>query len=527
MNTRCNPSTSFPRRFRHWRLLAALALTTTSLAVPDAKAAPAKPNIILILADDLGVGDVGMYGSKLSRLPAARQTGVHGADREKISTPHINRVFAEGRRYFNAHSPSAVCSPTRFAVLTGAYPWRENRVPRHLTAGETLALRDGEPTVASLLKQAGYATACIGKWHLGAQHGKAIDWNKPLSPGPNQFGFDRFFGVINSHNQAPFVWVDNLEVMGRLPGESIEIEGNRKEVKGIQFKRRIPEISATLAQRATQFIEENKDRPFFLYYPACTVHSPHEPMSKFKDTSGVGAYGDSAQEFDWQVGRILAALSRHKLHERTLLIVTSDNGAAVAPGRKHGHASNARLRGQKAGIYEGGHRVPFVARWKGTIPAASDSTEIISLVDFLATACAAAGVELPAHLAPDSHNLLPEMTGETLKAAIKAGASAVKPIREATISASKFQNHLAIRQGPWKLITVREPVGDAPLAPYKPGQFGPDKPELYRLASDPGETLNLYDNHKDVAERLTALLEKIEKQGFSRPGFQPDDSKQN
>ncbi len=527
MNIRRAQSIPAPPPARLTNAILALSIAVLAMAAPVTDAAPAQPNIILIMADDLGVGDIGAYGHKLSKLPAARQTGLHGADREKISTPHINRVYAEGRRYFNAHSPSSVCSPTRFAVLTGAYPWRENRVPRHLTAGETLVLNKGEMTVATLLKQAGYATACIGKWHLGAQRCAKIDWNKPLSPGPNQFGFDQFFGVLNSHNQAPFVWIENLQVMGRQPGETIKIEGNRKEVSGIRLKRRTPEISATLAQRAARFIEENKDRPFFLYYPACTVHAPHEPASFMKGKSGAGAYGDSAQEFDWQVGRILAALGRNNLHERTLLIITSDNGAATAPGRKHGHASNARLRGQKAGIYEGGHRVPFIARWPGTIPPASDSLEVISLVDFLATACAAAGVDLPDDVAPDSHDLLPEMTGKTLKAALESDAKQLKPVREATITASKFQNHLAIRQGPWKLITVREPVGVTPLAPYKPGQFGPDKPELYRIASDPSETLNLYDNHKDVAERLQALLEEIEKQGYSRPGFRPDDAGQN
>ncbi len=497
-------------------LLAACALTATQGAsAAEAKTdAPRPPNIILILADDLGVGDVGFYGSALD----SRGNGVFGADSAKISTPHLNRVFIEGRRYFNAHSTSAVCSPTRFSVITGAYPWRERRVPRHLTAGETLVIRDGEATVASLLKKAGYATACIGKWHLGAQRGEAINWNKPLAPGPNSVGFDTFFGVLNSHNQAPYVWVENDRVMGRLPGEEIEIEGNQKEVKGIGYKRRTNQIAATLAQRAAKFIDENKDKPFFLYYAACTVHTPFEPASFMKGKSNVGDYGDSVAEFDWQVGRILSKLSEHQLHKDTLLIVSSDNGAATSHGAKFNHLSNAALRGQKTSIYEGGHRVPFVARWPEKIPPATDSREIVSLADFPATACAAAGVELPADAAPDSHNLLPEMTEQNL-------GRKREPIREATVCASKFDNHLAILQGAWKLIVTREPAGDSPLAKYKAGAFGPDKNELYHLASDPGETRNLFEKRPDVVEKLTALLKKYEEQGFSRPGFQkPEDN---
>ena len=470
-----------------------------------------KPNIILIMADDLGWGD----------------TGVYGADKRKISTPHINRVFVEGRRYFNAYAPSAVCSPTRFGVLTGAYPWRNHRVPRHLTAGETFVFKEGEKTIATLLKEAGYATACFGKWHLGAQRGKAIDWNKPLSPGPKEAGFDTFFGVINSHNQAPFVWVDNDKVFGRRAGEDIEIKGNREELKGIQFKRSTPQIAGTLVQRARQFIDDHKDKPFFLYYPACTVHSPLEPASFMKEKSGTGAYGDSVQEFDWQVGRILSKLSEHRLHTDTLLIVTSDNGGVVRHGEKYGHKTNGHLRGQKAGIYEGGVRVPFIARWPGTIPPATDSRELVSLVDFVATACAAAGVDLPEDAAPDSLNLLSEMTGKTLKAAREKRQREPDPIREAVIAASKFDNHLAIRQGPWKLIAVREPAGDDPLAPYKPGAFGPDKPELYHLDTDGAEANNVYDKRPDVAEKLGALLKKIENQGFSRPGFQPREASES
>lgn len=481
-----------------WLLVAALcfflsAVCLSSAAEPAGPKELRKPNIILIMADDLGWGDTHPYG----------------ADPGKFSTLHINRVFIEGRLYRNAHSPSSVCSPTRFSVMTGAYPWRDNRVPRHLTASEPLVIREGEETVASLLKEAGYATACVGKWHLGAQRGESIDWNKPLTPGPNDVGFDYFFGVINSHNQAPYVWVENDKIMGRAPGEVIEIEGNQKELKGIEHKRETTQITATLAQRAGQFIDQNKDRPFFLYYAACTVHTPLEPGAQWKGKSKMGDYGDSVQEFDWQVGRILSKLSQHNLHQDTLLIVTSDNGALTRFGREYGHSSNGPLRGEKASIYEGGHRVPFIARWLGKIPVASESLEIVSLVDFIATACAAAGVELPAHVAPDSHNLLPEMMG--VRQAV--------PVREATVCVSKFSAHLSIQQGPWKMIVDREPAGVGPLAKFQQGRYGPDALELYHLDTDPAETKNYRDQRPDVVERLQALLQKYEEQGFSRPGF--------
>ena len=482
--------------FAGWLCLGGSVMAADNEKAEEGVKPPRKPNIILILADDLGYGDIGAYG----------------ANSKMISTLSLNRVYLEGRRYLNAYAPSAVCSPTRFSVLSGTYPWRGERVPRHLTASEPFVFKRGEKTVASLLKDAGYATACIGKWHLGAQSEDPINWNEPLKPGPNDVGFDYFFGVINSHNQAPYVWVENDQVFGRQAGETIEVSGNTEEVSGIQLKRRNVEIAATLAQKTKAFMEANKDKPFFLYYPTCTVHSPHEPASFVAGKSKVGAYGDSVMEFDWLVSQVLRNIGRLGLHQDTLLVITSDNGANVQPAAKFDHKSNGDLRGQKAQIFEGGTRVPFLVRWEGKVPNATDSKLPISLADLPATFLHAAGVPVPHTFGPDSCNILPDFLGLTGEGT---------PVRPAVVTASKFQDHLAIRDGDWKLIVPREPAGDSPLAPYKPGRFGPGEVQLFNLAKDPGESRDVFAEHTEIAERLAARLAAFELQGHSRPGYEP------
>lgn len=449
-------------------LLAGSALGTS----PPAWAAE-RPNIVVILADDLGYGDLGCYGAT------------------KIKTPHCDRLAKEGRRFTDAHSPSAVCSPTRFGLLTGTYPWRENRVPRHLHASEPLILRDGEPTLASLLQANGYATACVGKWHLGAQRQNPIDWNKPLKPGPNAVGFDYYFGVINSHNQAPFVWVENDQIVGRKPEEVIEVKGNTEQTQG--RKTRVEEEGESLlADKAVAFIERSKGRPFFLYYPTSAVHNPITPGAAWKGKSAAGAYGDYVQEFDGAVGRVLAALDQLKLADNTLVIVTSDNGGIVAQGVKHGHRVNGALRGQKTMAYEGGHRVPFLVRWPGKAPAETVCDETICHVDLLATLCAAAGVALPEKAGPDSYNLLPAFRGEEHR----------KPLREATVCVSQGASVFSVRQGSWKLILPQGVKAEK---------------ELYHLGDDPAESRDRAAEQPAVVERLTKLLEKYRTEGRSRP----------
>lgn len=454
-------------------LAAAVAL------VPVPAAAAERPNVVLMLADDMGYGDLGCYGAT------------------KVASPHCDRLAREGRRFTDAHSPSAVCSPTRFGILTGGYPWRENRVPRHLHASEPLVIRNNEPTLASLLKDAGYTTGCIGKWHLGAQRKNPIDWNAPLTPGPNAVGFDYYWGVINSHNQAPYVLVENEKILDLKPGDRIAVEGNQNQTGGPKL-RDSTELEAQQTAKAVEFIERNKDRPFFLYYPTAAVHNPITPGKAWQGTSKAGPYGDYVREFDGAVGAVLDALDKHKLTDRTIVVVTSDNGGIARQGSKFGHKPVGDLRGGKATAWEGGHRVPYLVRWPGKVPAGTTCDEVVCHVDLMATICAAVGVKLPTTAGPDSFNVLAAWLGEKLDT----------PLREATVCVSQQAAVFTIRRGPWKLHLTASKNGKS---------FTPAG--LYNLAADLGETFDRSTAEPKEAKALAALLEKYRADGYSRPGW--------
>jgi arylsulfatase A len=464
-------------------ILAAMLLGAVGTGRGHAAGSAARPNVVLIMADDLGYGDLSCYGAT------------------KISTPHCDRLAREGRRFTDAHAPSASCSPTRFGLLTGGYPWRENRVPGALTATAAYVLRDGEPTLASLLKSAGYATACIGKWHLGAQRQRPIDWNAPLAPGPNAAGFDYFFGVINSHNLAPFVLVENEQILGLKPGDRIVVEGERRQTGGPRLRDEHA-LETLQAAKAVAFIEQNRDRPFFLYYPAAAVHDPYTPAEARRGKSQAGVYGDYVQEFDWAAGEVLAALDRLKLTGNTIVVITSDNGAQQGRGARFGHQCNGGLRGYKGTAWEGGHRVPFVVRWPGKVPAGTVTDETVCHVDLMATLCAALGIALPAHAGPDTWNVLPAWLGERTE----------KPVREATVCVGRGAAIFSIRQGPWKLLVNARENSRArdTLA----------SPELFHLTDDPAEERNLAAAQPEKLKELAALLARYRAQGHSRPGWQ-------
>ncbi len=450
--------------------LKALGWGAAALALPRwARSAPRrKPNIIFMMADDLGYGDVGCYGAT------------------RVKTPHADRVAREGVRFTDAHTPSAVCSPTRYGVLTGRYPWRAG-VYSHLQPNDHLRIQTDELTVGKLLQSEGYATGCVGKWHLGiGLPGKGPDWNGELKPGPLEVGFDYYFGVPTSNNYPPFVYVEDRRVVGRRPDEPLTITGHRDNQK--TPKRKHEQIALEQTAKAVAFIERHKDEAFFLYFPTCNVHKPHTPNPRFKGGSQSGVYGDFIQEFDWSVGQILTTLDRLGLADDTLLIVTSDNGATNSG--TNGHRSCGKLHGWKATIWEGGHRVPFVARWPGRIPPGATCRQTLCHTDLLATAAAVLGRTLPEGAGPDSVSMLPALLDPKLAA----------PIREATIHVSQSAADRAIRMGPWKLIFFRNGTQ-----------------HLYNLDDDLAETTDLADKRPDVVERLTAAYDKLGARDTRKP----------
>lgn len=456
------------------------------------------PNIIFLMADDLGSGDLGCYNPD-----------------SKIPTPNMDRLASEGMRFTDAHTPSAVCTPTRYGVLTGRYCWR-TRLKRGVLWGyDRLLIEPDRVTAPSLLKQHGYTTAGVGKWHLGLGNRERTDYSQPLTPGPNSVGFDTYFGIPASLDMDPYVFFENDRPI-EAPTETIAASQQRRR-GGDGFWRAGPiapsfrhiDVLPTLGQRAVAYLEERakagRGQPFFLYLPLAAPHTPWLPTAEFEGKSQAGPYGDFVVQVDWTIGQVTAALDRLGLRENTLLIVTSDNGAHWTPGdkQKYGHLANLHRRGQKADIWEGGHRVPFLARWPGKIPAGSTSDETICLTDLLATCAAIVGADLPANAGEDSVNILPALLDQPRS----------EPLREAIVHHSA-NGTFAIRQGPWKLILGLGSGGFSQPKTRKPQPGGPTG-QLYHLGKDPAEEKNVFLEHPEIVSRLTALLDSYRKSGRS------------
>jgi arylsulfatase A-like enzyme len=452
--------------------LAVLAIASGQTASGD------KPNIIFMMADDLGYHDLSCYGQKA------------------FPTPNTDRLARQGIRLTSAYSPSAVCSPTRYAVLTGTDPFRRYLTSHVLFNAEPLVIRPHEPTVASRLKAVGYATGVVGKWHLGLGDRLPRDLNDP-GRGPNEVGFDESFLVPDGHNMFPSVYHENGNVVG---GTDPKFESRLQVLDRLGFKllqhaprdtwperRPVREIGATLADKVDAFLEQHKDQRFFLYYPTCSIHHPFKPDARFEGKSGIGPHGDFVMEFDWAVGRVMDKLDQLGLAENTLFMVTSDNGG-LAP--VNSHRPSAPWRGMKGSEYEGGHRVPFIARWPGRIPADAVSDEWISLVDVFATAAGLAGATLPPAAARDSFDMMP----------VLLGGDAVRPY---VVTGTRGMTRMALRQGDWKLVC--DP---------------PDRQsaELYNLTKDPEEKHDEAAAHPGKASELWTRLQDYANRGSSRPG---------
>lgn len=484
----------------------ATAVLLPLLLIPSPS--PDRPNIVIILSDDLGYGSVGCYG----------------ADPKLVRTPHIDRLAREGRRFTDAHTTSSVCSPTRYSLLTGRYCWRTSLQHGVLGVFSPLHIEPGRLNLASLLKKHGYATAAVGKWHLGYGSDRRTNYTRELKPGPLEIGFDYHFGVPSNHGDVTGVYVENHRVWN-LRSETLQSPAENfkgKEFLGLDAPPRVDEeVMSTLTDRAIAWMEKQPpDRPFFLYFTPVAVHNPITPSSKTRGTSAAGPYGDWIHELDLSVGRLLEALDRLNRAGNTMILFTSDNGGAgersdleaarqereQIQAMKAGLDLNHPWRGRKHGVYQGGFRVPFIVRWPGRVPAGSESGEMVSVVDLLATVARLMGETLPppTEAAEDSYDIRPALLGEKTE----------RPIRPDLIFHSADGN-FAIREGPWKWIEGKAHPDTKPAAlKARAPEF---RPQLYNLAEDPGEKNDLLGQHPAVARHLADLLDRYRRQGFSRP----------
>ncbi len=495
------------RGFLRWAGAAAAATVDVPMLWATERAATSRPNVVLILADDLGWGSLNCYG----------------APKNLVRTPNCDRLAHEGIRFTDANTASSVCSPTRYALVTGRYCWRTSLKHEVLGTMAPLHIETSRLTLASLLKKHGYRTAAVGKWHLGYGSSPKCDYTQELTPGPLDIGFDYHFAVPSNHGDNTGVFVENRRVVGLRsnkldPSKYGKMWNGRGSFVGLDAPQRVNEdVMDTLTRKAVAWLDEQEaGKPFFLYFTPVTVHRPVTPSTKAKGSSPAGPYGDWIHELDASVGRILETLDRKGLAKDTLVIFTSDNGGVIVPpaqaSEPEGRAAKAGLaicgpwRGRKHSIYQGGFRVPFMARWPGRIPAGAISDETISLTDLLATTAALVGEPLPpkAIAAEDSYNVLPALLGK----------KPARPIRDALVVHSADGN-FAIRQGPWKWIEGKAHPDTTPGAlKLRAPEF---RPQLYNLVEDPAEKIDVLAKYPEVAQRLEALLNQYREQGFSRP----------
>ncbi|MHC5004703.1 MAG: sulfatase-like hydrolase/transferase, partial [Planctomycetota bacterium] len=454
---------------------------------------PERPNIVFILADDMGYGDAGCYNAD-----------------SKAPTPHIDRLGREGIRFTDAHAPGAVCVPSRYGLMTGRYPMRAVLRP-----GRQACIPEGRMTIASLLRDNGYRTAMIGKWHLGFDDGPDLDWSRPLAGGPVDRGFDTFFGIPASLDIPPYYFIRDRTPVApptdTIPASATEgwspIQGAFWRAGGVAPGFDHEQVLPMLGREAEGVIDRWGDgsEPFFLYVALTAPHTPWLPLPEFRGRSGAGLYGDFVAQVDDTVGRILDALDRNGLRDDTLVFFSSDNGPVwyEADETRFGHRAVGPLRGMKADAWEGGHRVPFVARWPGRIPAAATTHETLCFTDMLATVAAVVGATVPTDAGDDSFDMLPALLGAELDG----------PIREATVHK---QAGTAIRAGRWKLINHLGSGGFSRPGRVDPVDGGPTG-QLYDLEADPGETRNLWMDEPEVVARLLELLRRQREQGRTAP----------
>lgn len=463
--------------------------------------ASTQPNVVLILSDDLGYGSLGCCG----------------ADPKLVKTPNIDRLAKEGRRFTDANTTSSVCSPTRYSVLTGRYAWRTRLQHGVLNVFDPLLIETNRLTIAAMLKKRGYATAAVGKWHLGYGTVARVNFTGDLRPGPLEIGFDYHFGVPSNHGDVTGVFVEDHRVYGLrsanlTPRAKAGTNFNGASFAGLDAPQRVDEETMPrLTTRAVEWLnKQSSAQPFFLYFTPVAVHNPITPSSKTKGTSKAGSYGDWIQELDLAVGSVLDTLDKKNLAKNTIVLFSSDNGGVNHPkpgapqtkAMEAGLVINGPLHGGKHDVWEGGFRVPYLVRWPDHVPAGSTCSEMLSLVDTLATLAALVGEQLPPAqiAAEDSFNMLPAWLGQKYSS----------PIRPDMIVHGADGN-FAIRQGAWKWIEGKLPAGN-PEVRARAEQF---HSQLYNLEQDLAETKDLAAAEPDELSRLAALLNQQRAQGFS------------
>ena len=465
------------------------------------------PNIIFIFADDMGYGDLNCQ-NPYSMIP----------------TPNLDHLASQGMRFTDAHTASSVCTPSRYGLLTGRYCWRTRLKSGVLWSWGKPLIEDHRLTIGGMLQKAGYHTACIGKWHLGWDWRTAddkpvdesncteIDYTMPIAEGPTTRGFDYYWGddVISF---PPFAYIKNdklikVPTVQKTPGDWGTGDGG-----AMTDDYRIENVLPDLTEKAIEYIHDRakSERPFFLYFPLNAPHGPIAPSEEFQGSTKAGPYGDLVHQIDAVVGQLIEALEKEGVIDNTLIIFSSDNGSPARSGEGHcgevgsfiernGYSPNWPWRGLKADVWEAGHRVPFIVKWAGQVPAGHVSDEPICLTDFMATVADIIGVDLPENAAEDSYSLLPILKGEKLN----------KPLREAIIHHSG-NGLFAVRQGEWKLILGLGAGG------FSGKWIKSETGQLYDLKKDPEEKNNVYSKHPELVKKMTALLEQYKETGRSAP----------
>jgi len=498
-----------------------------------------QPNILLILADDLGYGDPGCYNPE-----------------SQIPTPHLDRLASQGMRFLDAHSPSTVCTPSRYSILTGRMCFRTGYRGVFVGVGGPCLIKKDRLTLPQMLRDSGYATSCVGKWHIGMtfqtadgtpahqlrfdlkrpadwrdggpdlERVRRTDFTRSIPDGPIHRGFDDFFGTACcpttdwlyayiEQDRVPVPPVRQLD-HGPLPKHPYAYD-NRRGLVAPDFD--LESVDLKFLERSQAWlrkhVREHPQQPFFLFHSMQAVHLPSFPADSFKGKSGSGPHGDFLFEMDHVVGELTATLESLGVADNTIVIFTSDNGpevlTTVQMRQDHDHDPARPWRGMKRDNWEGGHRVPLIVRWPGHVPAGSTTSQITSLTDLMATCAAVVRTELPHDAAEDSFNMLPVLLGTQKD-------QAVRPLLlQQTISLA-----MAIRQGRWKLLDHTGSGGNnykrqPRLQQYLLPESAPDAPgQLYDLQADPGETRNLYAKHPNIAARLKRLLEQSITSGRTR-----------